>query len=575
MSFADFPRGHSRAPARNAPLATAAWCETAPLYQEGDLWLGLDAEGREVGCGDDRHAVLVAGSRAGKGRSVLIPNLLRWPGSCVVNDPKGENATITAAIRAARPGHTVAVVDPKGAAKVPDALRVTFNPLDLIDGDDDDAIDLAAAIGDAVMIGSGDGKDVHWNESARQVFEAVLLHVATTEEGPARSLVRVRQLLTLGDPERADILTALNRAENPDDCASVSPFEALWSSMAQSEAANPAVRDVIAGAANSVLDMGDNERGSVLSTARRNTKFIDSPWMRRCLEGGGRRFDIDALKSEPGGVTVYLCLSARFIPTHARFLRLVLNLMLFRMEAQGLDKPACGHSVLYILDEAAALGRMEAIEKAAGLMAGYGVKLWTVLQDLGQLKRHYKESWETFLGNAGVMQFFANSDMTTLEWLSKRLGQTEVIRETRSTSTSQTTSKSLSQSRTENTGWSTSSGQTRGQSDMAELQSMATREGGQGLMPFIARAGASGAGHSISQSAQEGRTGGESQQRGDSTSAGESRTENSSETVHQTELMAPVELAAYFDREQNRQVVILGGNVLALSRLSSSRRDVP
>ena len=66
---------------------------------------------------------------------------------------------------------------------------------------------------------------------------------------------------------------------------------------------------------------------------------------------------------------------------------------------------------------------MRLIEASAGLMAGYGVKLWTVLQDLSQLKAHYPKSWETFLGNAGIIEAFGNTDMTTLEYLSKRMGQ--------------------------------------------------------------------------------------------------------------------------------------------------------
>jgi len=52
------------------------------------------------------------------------------------------------------------------------------------------------------------------------------------------------------------------------------------------------------------------------------------------------------------------------------------------------------------------------------------VRLWPILQDLTQLKRDYKESWETFLGNAGLTQWFGVNDLTTLEYLSKRLGQT-------------------------------------------------------------------------------------------------------------------------------------------------------
>ena len=43
--------------------------------------------------------------------------------------------------------------------------------------------------------------------------------------------------------------------------------------------------------------------------------------------------------------------------------------------------------VLFCLDEFAALDRVESIEKAAGQIAGFGVKLWPVIQDLTQLQR--------------------------------------------------------------------------------------------------------------------------------------------------------------------------------------------
>ena len=82
--------------------------------------------------------------------------------------------------------------------------------------------------------------------------------------------------------------------------------------------------------------------------------------------------------------------------------------------------------MLFVLDEFASLGHMRQIEDAAGQIAGYGVKLWPILQDLGQLKALYKERWETFMGNAGVLQFFGNNDLTTLEWVSKRLGSTTI-----------------------------------------------------------------------------------------------------------------------------------------------------
>ncbi len=524
--------------------------------------------------------VTVAGSRAGKGRSAIVPNLLTWPHSAFVIDPKGENASLTAAVRASRSGHKVVVLDPYRVATVGDELRAGFNPLDLIAGDDDAAIDLVAAIGDALTV-SGSSKDVHWDESGRMVIEGLLLHILT-REGKPRTLSAMRRLLLEGDPETAATMTALKREEashkarmkaldggksedEADQAANeaagkvkpVKPFAALWFSMSATGATNPYVASVIRGVAEAILDMGENERGSVLSTARRNTKFLDTPAVAENLSGAG--FNPDALKAESGGVTVYLCLPARALPTHARWLRLLVNLTLTRLEMAGLSQPASGGSILFVLDEFAALGRLEAIEKAAGLMAGFGVKLWPILQDLAQLKRHYAESWETFLGNAGCLQFFGNTDLTTLEWVSKRMGQTEIERETSSRSSSVASSSSKTWGESKQTGDAVQTGTADGVSDMAALSAQATREGGDGLFGLLGRANSGtdarthtqSSGRSVSRSASNTQGG----------SSSESNTEGTGSTMalHNVPLMTLDEIASHFDRESGLQVIFIGG----------------
>ena len=52
------------------------------------------------------------------------------------------------------------------------------------------------------------------------------------------------------------------------------------------------------------------------------------------------------------------------------------------------------------------------------------MKLWTVLQDLTQIKRLYKESWETFIGNAGIHTFFGNVDLFTTRVCIQKARQT-------------------------------------------------------------------------------------------------------------------------------------------------------
>ena len=128
----------------------------------------------------------------------------------------------------------------------------------------------------------------------------------------------------------------------------------------------------------------------------------------------------------------------RIEPQHmhdcGRFLRLMIAMMLERMYAiEG--PPASGHPVLAMLEEFPVLGHMSLIEQAAGYAAGFGLKLMIVVQDLTQLKRHYREGWETFIGNAGCIQAFGNNDQTTLEYLSKKVGECMVSQTTQNIST--------------------------------------------------------------------------------------------------------------------------------------------
>ena len=96
---------------------------------------------------------------------------------------------------------------------------------------------------------------------------------------------------------------------------------------------------------------------------------------------------------------------------------------------------------------------------AAGQIAGFGVKLWPIVQDLTQLQRDYREAWETFMGNAGLLTFFGNTDLTTTKHIAERLGDTEVIRTVENTA--RNTQSSSGRSRPDL--WATLTGQAGGQ----------------------------------------------------------------------------------------------------------------
>ena len=114
--------------------------------------------------------------------------------------------------------------------------------------------------------------------------------------------------------------------------------------------------------------------------------------------------------------------------THNRWLRLMINQALSAMER--LRQKPVGGDTIFLMDEFPVLGRMESVQVAIGQIAGFGAKLWPVIQDLSQLQRNYADGWETFFSNSGVVQCFGNTDLRTTEYLSKSLGQ--VVLETAS-----------------------------------------------------------------------------------------------------------------------------------------------
>jgi Type IV secretory system Conjugative DNA transfer/WD domain, G-beta repeat len=96
-------------PSSRTPLGTAQWMSAGEelatfgfddrlfrlnddgLWEgrsNGQVWIGESFENNSAPLGyrDDRHVLLVSGTRGGKGTGLIIPNLCLWPGSSIVID---------------------------------------------------------------------------------------------------------------------------------------------------------------------------------------------------------------------------------------------------------------------------------------------------------------------------------------------------------------------------------------------------------------------------------------------------------------------------------------------------------
>jgi type IV secretion system protein VirD4 len=389
----EFPPRGSGIAGRHEAAPSARWGHPWELasswdWTRGKLLIG-HWQGRLIGFEDDRHVVTVAGTGAGKSSTVLIPNLRRYPGSVIVLDPKGELAKATAHDRMGL-GQRVYVLDPFGETGFRSA---SHNPFDeLGHGRPEHVAADAAQVADALIISNN--KDPHWTDSAKNLLRGFTLHLLSTTSHA--SLRRIRELLN-GTPAEMD---------------------ELFSAMTESEAFEGIVRN-IGRAFLGKLEAGGRELQGILSTAQEQTAPLDD--VVRITDNS--EFRLSELAS--GNVSIYLVLPGMRMGTHYRWMRLAIQLALAALERNPIPRGQL--PVWFVLEEFPALGHMRSIETAAGLMRGFGVKLWSVIQDFTQLQTHYPKSWETFLGNAGIIQAFGNADVTTTEHLAKLLGSTQVL----------------------------------------------------------------------------------------------------------------------------------------------------
>lgn len=342
----------------------------------------------------DKHVLIMASTRSGKGVTLIIPHLLRYQGSAFVLDPKGENARATGRQRA-HLNQEVHYLDPFGISGKPQSR---FNPLSRFTPENMEAESKALA---AALFVLGERERDHWTDSGQQLLASIILYVYVSSDVPAQSkdLPTVRRILLGG------LKPALNAMTKIDD-------------------ADGLLRDL----AMSFLETPEKEFGSIISTAQRQTEILDNPYIVACLSASGPGQEADFSAWHRGTMTVYLCLSAPKFPVFNRWLRLVLTSALDEM-TDTLNPPPL--PVCFMLDELATLGHLTAVENAVGLAAGYGIQLVTVFQDVAQMRDLYKGRWASFIGNAGARAVFNLDDYETADYWSKFIGGSLV--ETRST----------------------------------------------------------------------------------------------------------------------------------------------
>jgi type IV secretion system protein VirD4 len=384
------------------------------------------------------HICCIAPSGAGKGVGLVIPGCLRFGGSLVVTDIKGEVCAVTARHRRDTLGQKVHVIDP---------FNITgFEPegIDLLaavkpDSFVDDCKHLAAIL--APMPPDTKVEDQFWINSSRELLAGLIGHIVKSSTVPPekRNIGLLRWWINLPPEDFSRQIEDMATGELLDGDAAEGEGEGQEDLFGGEGEESRALPDpFVSGCANGFLAMPEKLRGSILTQARASTSFLDSPGVVEALSKG--TCDLSRLKRE--GMTVYFAMPDRRLKSHAGFLRLLAaaTLSAIKEDAEGKGK------VLFMLDEFGNLGKVEEIEDDLTLLRGYGGQICIIAQSIGQLKKLYGDAgFDNIMANSKAQLFFGVNDLGTQKYVSEILGEQtiEIASHTTGKSTSKSTGTSV------------------------------------------------------------------------------------------------------------------------------------
>jgi type IV secretion system protein VirD4 len=363
--------------------------------------------------GGNTHLFGFCPTRSGKGVGMVVPTLLTWQHSVMVNDPKGEAWALTAGFRQAA-GQDVLKFEPACT----DGTGARWNPLDEI------RIFTLHDVADAQMIMSmacdpkGEGLDDYFDKAGYEFLTAVALHVRyATTDGSLAGAANY-----LGDPgwdsDKQMYSDMMNAAHDPEG-------KMGWTdSLGKPTKTHP----MIANAAATMLKKEDKDRSGVLSTA----KSLLSLYLDPIVANNTRTSDflVRDLMTGDKPVSLYYVVPSNEMERMTPLTRLFYAIFIRRNAAEmefegGRTKKSYSHELLMIIDEASSLKKLPILQEALGYVAGYGIRMFFLVQDIVQVEELYGDK-QSFDSGAKTRIAYAPNKIETAEKLARMTGKTTV-----------------------------------------------------------------------------------------------------------------------------------------------------
>lgn len=375
------------------------------------------------------NVMVIGGSGSGKSRFYVKPNLMQANTSYVCTDPKGELLRSTGKMLESY-GYKIKVFN-----LIDMAHSHNYNPFNYIyDVDGNYSATAVIKMVNVLMKNTskegGGGGDQFWDDSTKALLAALCFYLVECEDKSMQNFSEVMKLLKKAevkegsDDYQFDLDLIFDAIEFPEkyqteEAEHNEQFKSL-NLIDLAKTAKPANRYMCLKYYKDFKKAaGDTAKSILISTAVRLQAFnIPEVMDLTCCDN----IHFEMIGDEK--TVMYI-----IIPSSDDTFNFLAAMMYTQLFDVLYDRANFKHGgrlpvhVRCLLDEFANVGTIPRFEELLATMRSMEISANVIIQNLSQLKKMYKDSWENVLGNCDSLLFLGGQEPTTLEHVSKTLGK--------------------------------------------------------------------------------------------------------------------------------------------------------
>lgn len=378
------------------------------------------------------HTLMIAPTRSGKGVGSIVPTCVSYRGSMIIFDPKGELYNMTAGYR--KKFSRVIKFSPVQME------TACFNPLEEVTLDKNAFRDVGTILTNLFQKSEkgSDSNSDFFDNNARDLLTGVIFHVlsAVDEEGKPKYKAKDRTI--------SGILRIFARAAagEPDENGNTPPAgQELLNEMCSSKhldkdgIESDYIHGIILDVAMSALQQHEKVRSDIMQTVQSKLNLFRDPFIRHVTSRSDFKLQDFYDSKEP--ISLYLTLPFGDIDRIMPVFQLMIDFILRKFSSgemrAGEKEKKLKNPILFLLDEFPTLGNMKFLATSMGVLAGYGLRFFIVVQAYQQLVKIYGNE-NTFIDNCRYIIIYAPNNTTDAERFSKMIGKESVTKESLSVS---------------------------------------------------------------------------------------------------------------------------------------------